>query len=235
MNKPSNNRITLVTRNVPFTTSCTSACAFPNMLTTEQLYFPASFPATFFNSSFPPDTVQGLNCDWLFILLHFITGLGLPFTEHLNEADPPSLTVSILGDTATTGAEIDSPGSPLALGMPAGPMSPFRPLSSTSPFGPAGPRWPLFPGNPRNPFSPLGPGGQRGPGIHIPRCGCETCCFKSGKSLFIFRIVSAMFRYSVLFTMLSTLRLFRWRAVDWRSAKAQFIYKIPVFNCLVVR
>ena len=181
MNKPSNNWITLVTRNLPFTTSYTSACAFPNMLTTEQLYFPASFPATFFNSSFPPDTVQGLNCDWLFILLHFITGLGLPFTEHLNEADPPSLTVSILGDTATTGAEIDSPGSPLAPGMPAGPMSPFRPLSSTSPFGPAGPRWPLFPGNLRNPFSPLGPGGPRGPGIHIPRCGCETCCFNLAK------------------------------------------------------
>ena len=71
MNKPSNNRITLITTNLPFTISCTSACAFPNMLTTGQLYFPASFPATFFNSSFPPDTVEGLvtDCSFYSILL----------------------------------------------------------------------------------------------------------------------------------------------------------------------
>ena len=132
----SNNRITRVTTNLSFTTSCTSACAFPKMLTAEQLYFPASFPATFFNSNFPTDTVEGLNCDSLFILLHCIAGLGLPLTEHWNEADPPSFTVSVLGDTATTGAEIDSPGSPLAPGMPAGPKSPFVPWVQHRPLVP---------------------------------------------------------------------------------------------------
>ena len=155
------------------------------MLTAEQLYFPASFPATFFISSFPPDTAEGLICDRLLSLLHFSTGLGLPLTEHSNEAEPPSLTVSILGDTATTGAEIDSPGSPLAPGMPAGPMSPFSPLSPTSPLGPDGPiipYLPLFPGNPiipwspfcpllpRDPFFPLGPGGPGGPWRQEPLC-----------------------------------------------------------------
>ena len=76
------NRIARVTTNLPFTTSCTNACAFPKMLIAEQLYFAASFPATLFNSNFPPDTIEGLNCDSLFILLHCIAGLGLPLTEH---------------------------------------------------------------------------------------------------------------------------------------------------------
>ena len=35
---------------------------------------------------------------------------------------------------ATTGAEIDLPGSPLVPGMPAGPVSPFWPLSPSSMF-----------------------------------------------------------------------------------------------------
>ena len=167
---------------LPFTISCTSACACPNLLTAEQLYVPESLPRTFLRSNFPPDTIDRLDC--LFVLLHAITGLGLPLTEQSNEADPPSLTVSVLGDTATTGAEVDSPGSPLAPGMPAGPMSPFCPFSPTPPFGPTGPMmpclpifpgdpkipWsplfpvgPLFPLRPRDPLSPFGPGGPGGP------------------------------------------------------------------------
>ena len=201
------------------------------MLTAEQLYFPASFPATFFNSSFPPDTVEGLICDRLFSLLHFITGLGLPFTEHWNEADPPSLTVSVLGDTATTGAEIDSPGSPLAPGMPAGPMSPFCPLSPTSPLGPDGPIipcLPLFPANPiipwspfcpllpRDPFFPLGPGGPGGPRRHELLCDNEWCCLNSDKML---STVASTFLISVLFLIVSALRLFLWRLLEWGSEK----------------
>ena len=185
------------------------------MLTAEQLYFPASFAATFFKSSFPLDTVEGLICDWLFSLLHFIAALGLALAEHWNEADPPSLTISVLGDTETTGTEIDSPGSPLLPGMPAGPMSPFCPLTPTSPFRPAGPMipcLPLFPGNPiipwspfwpllpRDPFSPLGPGGPGGHGRHVPLCDSDWCCFNSNK---ILRIL-----FSVLFLIFSALCLF---------------------------
>ena len=171
---------------LPFTISCTSACAYPKMLTAEQLYVPESLPCTFFRSIFPPETTDRLDC--LFVLLHTMTGSGLPLTEQRNEADPPSLTVSVLGDTATTGAEIDSPGSPLAPGMPAGPMSPFCPFSPASPFGPTGPMipcLPLFPGDPimpwsplfpdcplcplrpRDPLSPFGPGGPGGPGRQL--------------------------------------------------------------------
>ena len=62
---------------LPFTISCTSACACPKMLTAEQLYVPESLPPTFLRSNFPPETT-----DRLFVLLYTITGLGLPLTEH---------------------------------------------------------------------------------------------------------------------------------------------------------
>ena len=78
-------------------------------------------------SNFSQFLLLRANLDISFFLLHTVTGLGLALTEHWNEADPPSLTVSVLGDTTTTGAEIDSPGSPLA------PMSPFFPFLQTTP------------------------------------------------------------------------------------------------------
>ena len=94
---------------LPFTISCTSACARPKMLTAEQLYVPESFPRTFLRSNFPPDITDRLDC--LFVLLHTMIGSGLPITEHWNEADPPSLTVSVLGNTAT-GVQVYSSGAP---------------------------------------------------------------------------------------------------------------------------
>ena len=68
-------------------------------------------------SNFSQFLLLRADLDISLVLLHTVTGLGLPLTEHWNEADPPSLTVSVLGDTTTTGAEIDSPGSPLAPDM----------------------------------------------------------------------------------------------------------------------
>ena len=210
---------------LPFTISCTIACACPKMLTAEQLYAPESLRCTFFRSIFPPETTDRLDC--LFILLHTMTGSGLPLTEHWNEADAPSLTVSVLGDTATTGAEIDSPGSPLAPGMPAGPMSPFCPLSPTSPFGPTGPMMPclpLFPGDPimpwspscplrpRDPLSPFGPGGPGGPGRQLSPFEWHSWGFSSDNNLFIFRIVSlsTVILAPVVFFRESAARLFLW-------------------------
>ena len=65
---------------LPFTISCTIACACPKMLTAEQLYVPESLPRTFLRSNFPPETTDRLDC--LFVLIYFIAGLGLPLTEH---------------------------------------------------------------------------------------------------------------------------------------------------------
>ena len=106
------------------------------MLTAEQLYVPESLPRTFVRSSFPSEAIDRLICDWLFRLLQLTAGLGLPLTEHWNEANPPSLTVSVLGDTATTGAEIDSPGSPLTPALPGVPNLLFVPLVQHHPSDP---------------------------------------------------------------------------------------------------
>ena len=43
---------------LPFTISCTTACACPNLLTAEQLYVPESLPRTFLRSNFRPDTID---------------------------------------------------------------------------------------------------------------------------------------------------------------------------------
>ena len=48
------------------------------MLTAEQLYEPELLPSTFLRSHFPPETTDPLDC--LFVLIHFIAGLGLPLT-----------------------------------------------------------------------------------------------------------------------------------------------------------
>ena len=171
--------------NSPFTTSCTSVCTCPKMFVAEHWYSPESFAFTFFNSNLPFETADSLTSDRLPLLLHTTAGSGLPLTEHWNDAVPLSFTVRFVGETATTGAEIDSPGSPLVPGIPVGPVSPFWPLSPRSPLGPAGPmipcfpffpgdpiiplsplvpRVPFFPFRPRSPFFPLGPGGPGVPG-----------------------------------------------------------------------
>ena len=155
------------------------------MFAAEQKYVPVSLPVTFDKSNCPLEPMEWSSCDWLSILLHATVGSGLPLTEHWNEAVPLSFTINFAGETETTGAVIDSPGSPLGHGTPAGPMSPFRPLSPGSSFGPTvpiipclplspgnptRPLSPLFPGvplspvRPCSPFSPLGPGGPGGPG-----------------------------------------------------------------------
>ena len=149
------------------------------MFVAEHWYSPESFAFTFFNSNLPFETADSLTSERLPLLLHTTAGSGLPLTEHWNDAVPLSFTVRFVGETATTGAEIDSPGSPFVPGMPADPASPFCPLSPagpmipcfpffpgdpTIPLSPLVPRVPFFPFRPRSPFSPLGPGGPGGPG-----------------------------------------------------------------------
>ena len=167
------------------------------MFVAEHWYSPESFAFTFLNSNLPFETAVSLTSERLPLLLHTTAGSGLPLTEHWNDAVPLSFTVRFVGETATTEAEIDSPGSPFVPDMPAGPASPFCPLSPGSPLGPAGamipcfpffpgdpiiplsplvPRFPFFPFRPRSPFSPLGPGGPGGPGR--PEKTCVTCCCK---------------------------------------------------------
>ena len=148
------------------------------MLEAEHLYTPESVPAAFGKINFPSVVADRIFSDFPSSLLHVDIGLGLPLTEHWKEAVLLSMTVIFAGETATVGAAIDPPGSPLAPFMPAAPVSPFSPFSPVSPFDPVGPMmpcFPLFPGvpimplsplfplRPRSPLSPLGPGGPGGP------------------------------------------------------------------------
>ena len=91
------------------------------MFTAEHLYTPASPPFKFFKSRVPPATADWFIFVWLFNLLHVIEGLGFPVAELWNLADPLSFTVDLAGETASEGAEIDSPGSPLDPGIPKAP------------------------------------------------------------------------------------------------------------------
>ena len=58
------------------------------------------------------------------VLLQVTVGIGLPLTEQKNVAVWFSVTVSEVGDTVTSGVDIDSPGSPLAPGCPGVPGIP---------------------------------------------------------------------------------------------------------------
>ena len=107
------------------------------MFVAEHREIPASLPFTFGNLSISPDTAYWLRTDWLFTLLHVTAGSGIPVTEHWNEAELRSFTVNFAGETATAGAEIDSPRSPLAPGMPSGLTSPFCPIIPPIPWCPA--------------------------------------------------------------------------------------------------
>ena len=155
------------------------------MFEAEHLYTPVSLLAAFGKINFPTVVADRIFSDLPSSLLHVDTGLGLPPTEHWKEAVLLSLTVIVAGETATEGAAIDSPGSPLApfmLAVPVSPFSPFGPVSPLDPSGPMMPCFPLLPGGPmiplsplfpvlplfplrpRSPLSPLGPGGPGGPG-----------------------------------------------------------------------
>ena len=57
-------------------------------------------------------------------MLQVTVGLGFPLTEQLNVAVSFSVTVRVAGDTVTSGAEIDSPGSPFRPAIPLGPALP---------------------------------------------------------------------------------------------------------------
>ena len=149
------------------------------MFDAEHLYTPESLPAAIGEINFPSVVADRIFSDFPSSLLHVDTGLGLPLNEHWKEAVLLSLTVIFAGETATVGAAIDSPGSPLAPFMPAVPVSPFSPFSPVSPLDPGGPMipcFPLLPGGPMMPLSPLylfrplapltplGPGGPGRPG-----------------------------------------------------------------------
>ena len=130
------------------------------MFEAEHLYTPESLPAAFSKINFLSVVADRIFSDFPSSLLHVDTGLGLPLTEHWKEAVLLSLTVIFAGETATVGAAIDSPGSPLAPFMPAVPVSPFSPFSPVFPFDPDGPMipcFPLLPGGPMMPLSPLYP------------------------------------------------------------------------------
>ena len=124
------------------------------MFEAEHLYTPESLPAAFGKINFASLVADRIFSDFPPSLLHVHTGLGLPLTEHWREAVLLSLTVIFVGETATDGAAIDSPGSPLAPFMPAVPVSPFSPFSPVSPLEPAGPMIPCFPPVPGGPMMP---------------------------------------------------------------------------------
>ena len=137
----------------------------------------------------------------------------------------------------TTGAKIDSPGSPLAPGIPGSPLFPFYPLGPYCPRKSGGlimPCFPLFPGGskipssplfpvlsicplrPRVPFGPIapeGPGGPGGPCEH--RSSFDRQSLPSDISLLMFSITS--FKTLSAFVLLfdeSELHLFLWASGD---------------------
>ena len=152
------------------------------------LYFPASSGRTFLMLIRPSDTLALCLGNDPFIFVQDTFAVGFPETEQKKTAVLLSLTVSCeAGEIVTSGAEIDSPGSPLIPGMPGGPIPPLIPFSPLIPGGPMIPCFPLLPGGPIPPWEPFlpllpslpllplapalpgGPGRPRGQTLKFPR------------------------------------------------------------------
>lgn len=124
--------ITTKTNSLPSTINAADWLTFPSKFVPVHVYSPASARVTRCTTSLP----SGLSWARFFQpelseSNQVIVGDGFPVEEHWNSAFWFSLTVNTLGEIATVGIEIDSPGSPFAPGKP---LEPGFPLIPRSPF-----------------------------------------------------------------------------------------------------
>ena len=117
--------ITTKTNSLPSTINAADWLTFPSKFVPVHVYSPASARVTRCTTSLPSGLRRARFLQpELSESNHVIVGDGFPVAEHWNSAFWFSLTVNTLGEIATVGIEIDSPGSPFAPGKPLEPGFP---------------------------------------------------------------------------------------------------------------
>ena len=141
--------ITTKTNSLPSTINAADWLTFPSKFVPVHVYSPASARVTRCTTSLP----SGLSRARFFQpelseSNHVIVGDGFPVEEHWNSAFWFSLTVNTLGEIATVGIEIDSPGSPFAPGKTPGTWIPLDATFSFLTGWTGGSLLPVWPGMP---------------------------------------------------------------------------------------